>query len=153
MQPTAITALALAVSVTACSPSEEPAQSGGGEVPADNLEQRLIGNWQGQNDTRGSMSFSFAADSTATWIVQLPTGPDTSRVSYTATAHDGRLHIDLSGFERGPLVGSVMYGLIEFAGSDTIKMDFEPGPPGDEQVRPSDMTSADVMTLVRTEPH
>ena len=101
MQPIAIAALALAVSVTACSPSEEPAQSGGGGVPPDNLEQRLIGTWQGQNDTRGSMSFSFAADSTATWIVQLPTGLDTSRVFYTATAHDGRLHIDISGLSAG----------------------------------------------------
>lgn len=144
MQLTAIAALALALSFTACSPGDE-------EAAAENLKQRLIGTWQGQNDTRGSMSFSFAADSTATWIVQLPTGPDTSRVSYTTTAHDGRLHIDLSGFERGLLVGSVMYGLLEFAGADTLKVDFEPGPPGDEQVRPSDVTSTDVMTLVRTE--
>jgi hypothetical protein len=153
MRLTALTALVLSMSVTACSPSgdspqDEPSQ----EVPSDDLERRLIGSWQGQNETRGAMSFSFAPDQTVTWIVQPPSGSDTLHVSYTATARDGRLLIDLSGFESGPLSGLVMYGLVEFAGQDTLDIDLEPGPPGDEGPRPAALTSPDVMTLVRSDP-
>ena len=118
-------------------------------APADDLAQQLIGSWEGRNETRGSMSFLFSPGGTATWVVPVPAGPETLHVSYVAVERDGLLLLDLSGFETGPLVGLVMYGLVEFEGANVIRMDLEPGPPGDPESRPTGLTSADVLTLER----
>jgi len=96
------------------------------------------------------MSFSFQPDGKVVWIVYPPSGPDTLHADYAATAVDGRLEIDLSGFEAGPLAGLDMYGLATFDGPDSLRIDFEPGPPGDSSLRPGDFSSTDVLTLVRS---
>ncbi|MFV1989024.1 MAG: hypothetical protein ACC682_17265, partial [Gemmatimonadota bacterium] len=129
-------------------PAAAPAPAAAG-APADDLVQQLIGSWEGQNDTRGSMSFRFSSDGTVTWVVPVPTGPETLHISYVAVAHDGRLLLNLSGFETGPLTGMVMYGLVEFESANVIRMDLEPGPPGNDEPRPTGLTSDDVLTLDR----
>ncbi len=58
--------------------------------------------------------------------------------------------IDLSGFETGPLVRFVMYGLVELVDEGTLRVDLEPGPPGNDDPRPIALTSQDVITLTRT---
>jgi hypothetical protein len=151
MRIVGLTALALSTCVLACSQREEPPSRGSSEVPASDLAQRLVGSWMGQSETRGSMAFIFDADQSAMWIVHRPTAADTLHIAYVATERDGRLLIDLSGFETGPLAGLVMYGLVEFEGMDTLRIDLEPGPPGNDEPRPAALTSPDAMTLVRGE--
>jgi len=145
----AVLALAVLLLTNACSGGER-APSETAALANDDLEERLLGSWAGQNETRGSMSFTFDKDGNTTWVVNLPSGPETMNISYSTATQDGSLHVDLSGFEDGPLRGLTMYGLISFDGSDTLRIDFEPGPPGDPGRRPGALTSPDVLTLVRT---
>jgi len=112
-------------------------------------ERLLIGTWRGGNPTRGSMAFTFEPDGSAIWVVDLPTGPDTMRIAYEASAAEGDLLIDLSGFDHGPLAGLTMYGRAAFDGTDSLRIDFEPGPAGESGGRPPDLTSSDVVTLIR----
>ncbi len=150
MRRTTAVALMVLASTIACGAGDEPVDGASQQGSSNDLAGRLLGSWEGQNDTRGSMSFTFSADQTATWVVQLPSGPETMNLSYAAAARDGRLCIDLSGFETGPLVGFVMYGLVEFVDEDTLRMDLEPGPPGNDDPRSIALTSQDVITLMRT---
>ncbi|GMR12542.1 MAG: hypothetical protein BMS9Abin29_0732 [Gemmatimonadota bacterium] len=138
----------------ACTLADEPGEAPGldleAAITAPTLADRLLGAWNGGNATRGRMSFVFAADQTVVWVIYPPSGPDTLRINYRATEVDGRLEIDLSGFDRGPLAGLDMYGLAIFDGNDSLRIDFEPGPPGGPGSRPADLSSTDVLTLVRS---
>jgi len=138
----------------ACTPGdanrEEPSADAAAQAAdASTPEHLLIGTWRGGNPTRGSMAFTFEPDGSAIWVVDLPTGPDTMRIVYEATPAEGDMLIDLSGFDHGPLAGLVMYGRGAFDGTDSLRIDFEPGPAGESGRRPGDLTSTDVVTLIR----
>jgi len=140
--------------VIACAPGEanreEPSADATGEAAdATTPESLLIGTWRGGNPTRGSMAFTFEPDGSAIWVVDLPTGPDTMRIVYEATPAEGDMLIDLSGFDHGPLAGLTMYGRAAFDGTDSLRIDFEPGPADEPGGRPADMSSTDVVTLIR----
>lgn len=150
MRRATLIALACSLSAVACSPGDQGMNQESGP-PTTGLRQRVLGSWHGENATRGSMWFRFAADQQVTWVVERPGRPETLSVDYSATERDGRLLLDLSGFESGPLVGLVMFGLAEFDGEDTLRLDFEPAPPGNDQSRPAALTSSDVLTLVRAD--
>jgi hypothetical protein len=149
-------AASLAV-LQACAQADGPAADTASDAEpavaaeAQTLAARLVGGWSGENETRGPMSFSFAEDHTAVWIVYPPTGADTLHLSYRVEEVDGLLELDLFGFEDGPLAGLEMYGLAAFDGTDSFRVDFEPGPSGDASPRPKDLSSTDVLTVVRVQ--
>jgi hypothetical protein len=154
LKSVATLAVGLAV-LQACAQADEPGEATESDAAVatdtSTLAELLLGAWSGENATRGRMSFSFAADQTVAWVVYPPSGPDTSHVNYRATEVDGRLEIDLFGFDQGPLVGLEMYGLAIFDGADSFRIDFEPGPPGEPGSRPTELSSTDVLTLVRSQ--
>lgn len=114
----------------------------------------LEGRWTGTDDGGNGMTFIFEGDGRAEWILEpnvpgatIP--PETIRMAYVTDASADPATIDFSGFDFEPLQGTTTYGIYEFAGSDSFRMDLEPAGPGqDASVRP-DSFSAETVTFTR----
>ena len=137
----------------ACAPGggESPPEAGGEAAEsAAAPESALIGVWEGENATRGRMSFHFFEDGRVDWVVFLPDGPDTLSVDYVVAPSGTDLLLEISGFVDGPLVGLTMFGRAHLHSADSLGLDLEPAPPGTTNAHPADLTSDDVLTLVRS---
>jgi hypothetical protein len=115
----------------------------------DSASSILTGLWEGQNEDRGRMSFEFHSNGWVDWVAQTPDGPITMRVTYTVRSDGGDLLVELAGFAAEPLEGMVMFGRAHLDSPDSLRLDLEPAPPGTPDAHPVDLTSADVITLVR----
>lgn len=106
----------------------------------------LVGTWTGVDSAGIRMSFVFEADGKGLWVVELPEMTDTTKVDWVADLEPAPHHLDLMHFDHGPLAGAAMYGIFEFSGPDTVRVDFEPGPPGagDRAPRPEEFTAETV---------
>lgn len=106
----------------------------------------LVGTWTGVDSAGIRMSFVFEADGKGLWMVELPEMTDTTKVDWVADMETAPHHLDLAHFDHGPLAGAALYGIFEFSGPDTFRLDLEPGPPGagDRAPRPTEFTGETV---------
>ena len=117
----------------------------------------LEGTWTGNDDVGNRMTFVFGGDGRAEWILQpnIPGGgtmaPETIRMAYTTDTSVDPATIDFTDFDFEPLRGTTTYGIYEFTGDGTFKLDLEPAGPGeDASVRPDSFT-AETVTFTRAE--
>lgn len=124
-----LTVVSLLLFLGACSPRRPAAgppdlKAGGG----------LIGTWIGDDQT----SFTFQAGERALWIFSAGATPDTFVIRYRLDARPAPAHLDLSGFDRGPLAGRTLFCIIDAGEGESFRLDCEPG--RSDQVRPSEFT-------------
>ena len=111
----------------------------------------LEGTWTGSDQAGNRMTFVFAADGQAEWILEPNMGgqtmpPETIRMSYETDASADPATIDFSDFDYGPLEGTTTYGIYEFTEGDAFRIDLEPAGPGqDASVRPDSFTDDTVV--------
>lgn len=103
----------------------------------------IIGRWAGEDSNGNQQLFVFRADSTALWIFSPSAKADTFNLQYTINYNSSPTQLDLTDFDRGFLKGQTLYGIVEFTGANTFRVDFEPGPP--------DTVAADVRPKIFTE--
>jgi hypothetical protein len=111
----------------------------------------LEGSWTGADEAGNRMTFVFAGDGQAEWILEPNLGgqtmpPETIRMSYDTDTSADPATIDFSDFDYGPLEGTTTYGIYEFTESDAFRIDLEPAGPGqDASVRPDSFTDDTVV--------
>lgn len=111
----------------------------------------LQGTWRGQGSAGEPFTIVFRERNTALWITdRIPGVQDTLVLRYTVDTTYIPKHVNVSGFTSGPLAGMTLYGIYELEGTDSLHLDFEPGLPGESQVRPHDFRPA-VSIFTRTE--
>lgn len=112
----------------------------------------LEGTWTGADEMGNRMTFVFAEDGQAEWILEPGTGggvtmpPETIRMRYETDATADPATIDFSDFDYGPLEGTTTYGIYEFTEGEAFRIDLEPAGPGqDASVRPDSFTAGTVV--------
>jgi hypothetical protein len=107
----------------------------------------LAGTWEGEG-----IVLEVCEDHTAVWTLDTPGGRETFDVAWSLDVSVEPQRFDVSGFDRGPLAGQTLYGIVEFTGPDTLRWDAEPGPAGAadaEAIRPTAFSPEDTRTLRR----
>ena len=107
----------------------------------------IIGKWQSVKPDIGQ-TYIFKAGNKIDWIFNPGSGEDTFHLDYTLIDSVTPHFLDLSGFNRGPLEGMVLFGLAEFRQNDTLAFDFELSEPG-QVIRPKDFNGPDVVLYKR----
>jgi len=111
----------------------------------------LEGTWTGADDAGNRMTFVFAGDGQAEWVLEPSMGgatmpPETIRMRYVTDATADPATIDFSDFDYGPLEGTTTYGIYEFTEGEAFRIDLEPAGPGqDASVRPDSFTDDTVV--------
>jgi len=111
----------------------------------------LEGTWTGTDDAGNRMTFVFADEGQAEWILEPNMGgtampPETIRMTYAADAAADPATIDFSDFDYEPLEGTTTYGIYEFTDDGAFRIDLEPAGPGeDASVRPDSFTDDTVV--------
>lgn len=112
----------------------------------------LEGTWTGADDAGNRMTFVFAEDGQAEWILEAGMGggatmpPETIRMRYETDPTADPATIDFSDFDYGPLEGTTTYGIYEFTEGEAFRIDLEPAGPGqDASVRPDSFTDETVV--------
>ena len=112
---------------------------------------KLQGTWRGQGSAGEPFTIVFRQDHSALWITdRIPGVQDTLALHYTVDTTYIPKQINVSGFTSGPLAGMTLYGIYELEGIDSLRLDFEPGLPGQSVVRPHDFRPA-VSIFTRSE--
>jgi hypothetical protein len=106
----------------------------------------LVGEWQATSENAEGSSFVFREDGTALWLL-----PDTFQIRYETDLHASPRALDLSGFEKGPLRGYVLYCIFDLEGDDTMRLDCEPGVASERGagIRPDEFGGEQTQTFVR----
>lgn len=116
---------------------------GGGGGPT------VTGTWSGQDAEGYTLTLVFEEEGGALWIAdRVPGVQDTTLLTYRADTAARPRHIEIRGFTSGPLAGMTMYGIYELVGADSLRLDLEPGLPGETGVRP-DSFAAGTMVFTR----
>jgi hypothetical protein len=100
----------------------------------------LYGTW----DNGAGQHMIFQPDGQALWVINDPVARDTFRLRYNTNFSARPPQLDLLGFDRGPLNGRNLYGIVEFNSKKTMVVDFEPGPT--ETVRPTSFNPTQAQT-------
>ncbi len=108
----------------------------------------LTGEWAAASENADGSAFVFREDGTALWLL-----PDTFRLRYEADLGASPHTLDLSGFDRGPLQGYVLYCIFELEGGATLRLDCEPGVASDRgaAIRPGEFGAQQTQTFTRRE--
>jgi hypothetical protein len=80
----------------------------------------LLGTWVGESQNAAGSAFEFRADGTATWRLDQPFD-----IRYRVDDPLAPAHLDLFGFQTGPLKERTLYCLIDLV-DDRLRMDCEP---------------------------
>lgn len=106
----------------------------------------LTGEWVATSDNAEGSAFVFREDGTALWLL-----PDTFHVRYVADLGSSPHTLDLSGFERGPLEGYVLYCIFELEGDAAMRLDCEPGVDSERgpAIRPKEFGAEQTQTFER----
>jgi hypothetical protein len=106
----------------------------------------LVGEWQATSENAEGSSFVFREDGTALWLL-----PDTFQIRYETDLDASPRALDLSGFEKGPLRGYVLYCIFDLEGDDTMRLDCEPGVASERGagIRPDEFGGEQTQTFVR----
>lgn len=121
-------------------------------LPACAADRTTIrGTWTGEGAAGEPFTIVFRDRNTALWITdRIPGVRDTLVLRYTLDTTYIPKHVNVSGFTSGPLAGMTLYGIYELEGTDSLRIDFEPGLPGEAAVRPRDFRPA-VSVFTRAE--
>ena len=94
----------------------------------------LEGRWTGTDEGGNGMTFVFEGDGRAEWILEpnvpgatIP--PETIRMAYVTDQAADPATIDFTDFDFEPLQGTTTYGIYEFTGEESFRMDREPAGP------------------------
>lgn len=106
----------------------------------------LTGEWVATSDNAEGSSFVFREDGTALWLL-----PDTFPIRYESDLQTSPHTLDLSGFDRGPLEGYVLYCIFELDGDAVLRLDCEPGVASDRgaAIRPKEFGAEQTQTFAR----
>ena len=102
----------------------------------------LVGTWTGTYVEGHGMTFVFDGSGSAQWRVVRPEGTISFSLSYRIDLSTTPHAIELHGFQDGPLAGRTMYGIFELEGTDSFRLDLEPGEAGStgDGVRPTEFS-------------
>ena len=126
-------AAALAVAVFSCAGPTNP----------------LRGEWVSVGADEARTTYIFGDDGRARWIIELEEAPDTFDVAYEVRGFTTPIELDVGPWQRGPLTGQTLFGIVELQGPDRFRVDFEPAnPDGDGSERPATL-SEQAVTFVR----
>ena len=102
----------------------------------------LNGTWSGQSREGDRLTLVFDDSDRMLWIAERAPGVrDTTVLSYRVDSAAVPRQIDISGFTSGEMAGMTLYGIYELLGPDSLRLDFEPGLPGERAVRPDGFTA------------
>ncbi|HMB93962.1 MAG TPA: hypothetical protein VKP65_24140 [Rhodothermales bacterium] len=87
----------------------------------------LEGTWVGEDAEGSRQTLIFRDDNTATWKIESSQFTGSFDIDYTFDASTTPYHLDLTGFDTGPLTGRTLYGIIAFDGDESFRLDVEPG--------------------------
>lgn len=106
----------------------------------------LTGEWVATSDNAHGSAFVFREDGAALWLL-----PDTFRIRYEADFGPTPHTLDLSGFDRGPLEGYVLYCIFELEGDSALRLDCEPGVDSERGagLRPAEFGAEQTQTFER----
>lgn len=105
----------------------------------------LTGTWAGEDAHGYRQTFIFMEDGAAKWVLEKEDFREVFEIRYDADFSAVPMRLDLSGFDRGPLEGRTLYGIVEFPDKLSFRFDCEPGPPdGGDEVRPDSFTEQTV---------
>lgn len=85
--------------------------------------RELGGRWS----NREGQSFYFEPDGKALWLVRFGSKIDTFIMEYRYDCKKQPAHLDLSGFQSGPLSGKTLYGILEWNSDTSFRFDAETG--------------------------
>jgi hypothetical protein len=103
----------------------------------------LLGSW----DNGAGQRIIFQPDSVALWVINDPAARDTFRLRYATNFGANPPQLDLLGFDRGPLNGRNLYGIIALQDKKTMVVDFAPGPTA--SVRPTAFNPSNAQTYTK----
>lgn len=92
----------------------------------------LEGTWVGEDAEGSRQTLIFRDDNTATWKIESSQFTGSFDIDYTFDASTTPHHLDLSGFDTGPLAGRTLYGIMAFDGDESFRLDVEPGEIGED---------------------
>jgi hypothetical protein len=92
----------------------------------------LEGTWVGEDAEGSRQTLIFRDDNTATWKIESSQFTGSFDIDYTFDASTTPHHLDLSGFDTGPLAGRTLYGIMAFDGDESFRLDVEPGETGED---------------------
>lgn len=102
----------------------------------------LSGTWSERDGEKNGLTLVFDDSDRMLWIAERVAGVrDTTVLSYRVDSAAVPRQIDISGFTRGEMAGMTLYGIYELLGNDSLRLDFEPGLPGERAVRPDGFTA------------
>lgn len=85
--------------------------------------RELGGRWA----NREGQSFYFEPGGKALWMVRFGSKVDTFVMEYRYDCKKQPAHLDLSGFQSGPLSGKTLYGILEWNNDSSFRFDAESG--------------------------
>lgn len=109
----------------------------------DSLDTPLVGEWAGVDAMGNEQLFHFKPSGALDW--RAASGEEWFELNdlhYEVDHATRPIALDLSGFASPPLAGQVLYGIIDFATDDSLRLDLEAGPPGTPSVRPDAFTES-----------
>lgn len=101
---------------------------------------QLIGVWQGASDNAVGTSLELRSDGTALWNLK-----ETFAISYRTDLGPTPHHLDLFGFQTGPLANRTLYCIFELPDRDTLRLDCEPS----QEKRPLSFNPSQTQTFAR----
>jgi len=111
----------------------------------DSSEISIEGDWAGVDAQGNEQLFRFLTGGRLDW--RASSGGDwfeLDGLQYDIDRTHEPAHIDLSGFSGPPLEGMVLFGIVDFVSDDSLRLDLEAAPPGQESARPGQFTDSAV---------
>ena len=105
----------------------------------------IEGNWAGVDAQGNEQLFRFRSEGRLDWRASSE-GEwfELDGLHYVVDRSDNPVRLDLSGFTGPPLEGLVLYGIIDFVTDDSLRLDLEAAPPGQESARPAEFSDSTV---------
>ncbi|HAY36220.1 MAG TPA: hypothetical protein DCY57_04475 [Bacteroidetes bacterium] len=113
--------------------------------------ESLVGEWSGTDASGSEQLFEFHFDGTADWKVSSSAGEfQLKNLLYRRNTLSQPQQLDLTGFQKGPLAGMTLFGIVDLSRQDTLIYDAAAGKPDDASARPETFSeSATVYIRIR----
>ncbi len=86
--------------------------------------------WKGEAHPGVMSTLAFELDGDAHWTFDLPSGSEVYELKYELESdRTGPMHLDFTGFTKGPFAGKTLYGIAEW-NEATLRLDATPGDSG-----------------------
>ena len=115
--------------------------------------QSLVGTWRFTPNENTAVVFSFTAEGTGTWSMDIGGDPgfsDSFEFKVLVNYDTDPFRLDITDVDHGFLAGKIMYGIFRLEGDDVMFLDFKPGEIDADPaaLRPADFTN-DTVRLER----